>query len=315
MAVNSNTLRTFDHVMMKEEVVDKIYMFEQEDTPIYSGAPKVATKSATPEWSNNTLTAAASNKAEQGAQFVNSTLNSPSRVKNHTQIFTKVAEISGTDEAVAHHGYTSPMAYQKALKMSEIKRDIEFAITQNAPSIVAANGVAPQNAGLETWIVTNASRGSGGAGTGYNSGTGITAAATDGTQRVFVQSHLDTVLQSMYNNGAKPKTIYTNSFNKGRIDGFTGNQTRFSTEVNVISNNIEFYKTSFGNVKVALNPQMRQRTVIIEGQDGIAIRNLRTLRSGVLAKTGDSEREVILTELCSQVNEKAMGVIADLTTA
>lgn len=315
MTVSSNTFRTFDGVSMKELVLDPIYMFEREESPIYSSAPKTKIGSTAPEWQNDTLTAAGDNIHEQGEDFTNSALTAPTRAKNHTQIFYKVAAISGTEQAASHYGYDDAMGYQIAKKTKEIKRDIERAIVQDNASVAGANGVGGEIGGLETWISTNASRGTGGAGTGYNSGTGLTVAPTDGTQRVFTEQLLLDTLKVMYDNGARPSTLYTGSFNKMRFSGFTGNQSRQSNEVKKISNAVEVYETDFGVIKAMINPQMRTRTAILVDSDSIGILNLRTFQRGKLAKTADSEREVVLTELTTRVVEKGLGVIADLTTA
>jgi hypothetical protein len=291
-------------------------MYEREESPIYSSARKEQTKTTTPEWQTQALAAAADNMSIQGDEFTNSSITATARVKNHCQIFEKVAEISGSNLAVDHYGYDNEMSYQLELKTKELKRDIERGIVQNNASVAAANAVAGECGGIETWISTNASRGAGGAGTGYNSGTGLTVAPTDGTQRVLTEQLLLDVMKTGYDNGARFSTIYCGSFNKMRISNtMTGNQTRFSEEAKSLSNTIDVYENDFGKVQIVKNPQMRTRTLILVDPDAISIKNLRAMQRGKIAKTADSEREFVLAELTTRVVEKGLGVIADLTTA
>ncbi|MGL1218043.1 SU10 major capsid protein, partial [Vibrio parahaemolyticus] len=60
---------------------------------------------------------------------------------------------------------------------------------------------------LPSWLTTNVDRGAGGANGGYNAGTSLTVAATDGTTRAFTKALLDSVHQACYTAGGNPSVL------------------------------------------------------------------------------------------------------------
>jgi hypothetical protein len=316
MAIKTNTYETYDATNIPEEVNPAIYMIEREETPIFSSAKKEKIRSTNPEWQTQALAAAGTNVKVQGDELAIEARTPTVRVKNHTQILSKGVSLTGTQQAVDHYNTQSDeFKYQMANAMKELKRDCEFAIVRENASVAGVSGTSGEIGGIESWIATNASRGAGGAGTGYNSGTGLTAAPTDGTQRVLTNGMLDSLLQTMWENGARPKIIHAGGFNKRVISSFQGNATRYNEKADVASNTIAFYKSDFGDLSIALNPQQRTRSVIVYDMDKVAVLNLRPMQTVKVAKTHDSDERVILTEFTTRVVERGLGIIADLTTA
>lgn len=315
MAIKTDTYETYDAVNIPENVLEKIYKIEREESPIYSSAKKQKISSTSPEWQTQALASAGDNINVQGDEFAVDARTPTVRVKNHTQILDKVISITGTNQAVNHYGYENEMAYQKSLASVELKRDIERAIVQNNASVAGSSGTGGEIGGVETWATSNVSRGAGGSNGGYNSGTGLTAAPTDGTQRPFTQELLLSTLQTGYDNGAKFTQIHLGSFNKRKMSTFQGVGTRVSTNENAVSMNVDIFDTDYGRLTAMINPRQRTRTAILYDMDKISVLNLRPMATGKLAKTHDSDEEYVLTECTTRVVEKGIGVIADLTTS
>lgn len=316
MAIKTNTYETFDAVNLKEEVLKKIDRIEREETPIYSSARKEKIISKTPEWQTQALAAAGANAMIEGDAFAVNAALPTVRVKGHTQILRKVVSVTGTNQAVSKYGYANEMANQKALKTIELRRDCELAIVGNNASVAGVSDTtAAQMAGAEAWVESNVSRGTGGANGGWNSGTGVTDAATDGTQRPLTENLLLDVLQTGYDNGARFSVMHAGSHNKQVISSFSGGKTRFSDAEKKITNTVDIYESDYGTLAVAINPQQRSRSVLLYDMSKIAVLNLRPMSEGKLAKTNDSMEEYILTEMTTRVVEKGLGVIADLTTS
>jgi len=317
MAIVTNTYETSGVTHIKEQVLQKMYMFEREETPIFSSAKKTKATTTTPEWLNDTLRAAASNALVEGGALTAAARIAPTKAKNHTQILTETISITGTNQAVEKHGdYSDEKAYQMEKATRQVKRDAEFAITQNVASVATVSDTtAGKLGGIETWAATNVSRGAGGSSGGYNSGTGLTVAATDGTQRVFTEQLLLAVMKTGYDNGARFNQIHTGSYNKLRLSSFSGNATRTSDDVKSISNTITVIENDFGKITAMINPQQRTRTAILYDMDSIGVMNLRPFFKKKLATSNDSEQESLITEFTTRVVEKGIGVIADLTTA
>ena len=76
------------------------------------------------------------------------------------------------------------------------------------------------------------------------------------------------------------------------------------------------YISDWGEHKVIPNRFIRQRTVHIINPEYVQIGFLRRMKYYAVAKTGDSDKEQMLVEYTLRVgNEKAHGVVADLTTS
>lgn len=317
MTIKTDTFETYDAVNIPEEVLDKIYLIEREESPIYSSAKKVKIESTNPEWQTQALADAGNNINVQGDEFANDAVTPTVRVKNHTQILDKVVSITGTNQAVKHYGYENQMENALDLKTRELKRDIERALVQNNASVAGSTGTGGEVGGVETWLTSNVSRGSGGSNGGYNSGTGLTVAPTDGTQRVFTEDLLLGMLQTAYDNGANLTVGHVGSFNKRKMAAFSGNATRFSEDQKGVTNTIDFYEGPFSSKKIAIsiNPRQRTRSALFYDMSKIAVLNLRAMETGKIAKTHDSDERYILSELSLQVVEKGLGIVADLTTS
>jgi hypothetical protein len=127
------------------------------------------------------------------------------------------------------------------------------------------------------------------------------------------------VLQSIWNNGGKPDTILVGGFNKQQFSTFTGrSQPVEQATTKKIVASVEFYESDFGRLGVVPDRFMRARDVLILQMDmwAIAFLNGRKMVSAPLAKTGDSDRKQILSEWTLVArNEKASGIVADLTTS
>jgi hypothetical protein len=74
--------------------------------------------------------------------------------------------------------------------------------------------------------------------------------------------------------------------------------------------------SDFGNVSVVANRFQRERDAFVLDPEYAAVAYLRNFRTETLAKTGDSEKRMILVEYGLKVKtEKAHGIAADLTTS
>jgi len=228
-----------------------------------------------------------------------------------------VPQVSGTQQAVEHAGRDNEMAYQEMLKGLELKRDMEGILCGTNQAKNAGNAsTARVTASVLSWVKSNTSKGASGVDPSAADGTG---SRTDGTQRVFTETLLKTVLQSIWNNGGKPDTIMTGGFNKQVFSTFTGRASPFEeTKAKKITASVDAYESDFGTLKVVANRFSRPRDVLVLQMDmwAIAYLNGRKMVSIPLAITGDSQRKEVLSEYALEArNEKASGGVFDLTTS
>ena len=185
MAILSNTVQTFQMVGIREDLSDVITNIAPTETPFYSMCRKGKAKNRTPEWQRDTLrNPNPANAVVEGNDSPSAiAAGQPDRLKNIVQLFDETVIVSDTAQVVDAAGRSNELKYQVAKSGKALKRDIEMRIAGNYASVVGNTSTAGQCAGAEAWLTTNVSRGATGANGGYNSGTGLVAAATDGTAR------------------------------------------------------------------------------------------------------------------------------------
>jgi len=314
MAQPSETFDTYDSIGEREDLSDVIYNISPTDTPFLSSASKTQATAVLHEWQTDSLTAAsATNAVIEGDEATADAISATTRLSNSSQILDKVVTITGTQEAVDKAGRASEIAYQIAKAAKELKRDLESSLTANNAEVTGAAGTAREMGGLGAWVITNDVFGSGGA-----SGAGIgNTARTDGTQRVFTETQLKSVIKSVWNAGGNPQIIMVGPFNKQKLSGFTGNSTRFDAGADAtLYTSVDVYASDFGQTQVIPNRFSRDRDAWVLDMDYWGVAFLRDFSMHELAKTGDTEKRQLLVECTLEArNEGASGLIADLTTS
>jgi len=315
MAQPTNTFDTYDSVGEREDLSDVIYSISPTDTPFISSAAKTKATAVLHEWQTDALAAAATNNAViEGDEATLDAVTATTRLSNSSQIMDKTVVITGTQEAVDKAGRASEIAYQIAKKAKELKRDMEATITGNQAEVTGDASTARKLGSLGAWVATNDDLSS--AGSPASGGAGNTA-RTDGTQRVFTEASLKSVIKSVWNAGGDPSMIMVGPFNKQKLSGFTGNSTRFDAGADAtLYTSVDVYASDFGQLQVVPNRFSRDRDAYVLDMNYWAIAFLRDFTMHELSKTGDSEKRQLLVEATLESrNEAASGMVADLTTS
>jgi hypothetical protein len=253
----------------------------------------------------------------EGDDAIADATTSTVRLGNICQISRKTPRVTGTQRAVEHAGRDDEMAYQEMLKGLELKRDMEsILVGTNQAKTSGTDSTARTTASVLSWIKTNTNKGSGGADPAAALGANT---RTDGTQRLFTEGNLKSVLQSIWTSGGKPDVIMTGGFNKQVFSTFTGRATPTEdTKAKKIVAAVDAYESDFGTLRIAPNRFMRSRDVLALQMDmwAVAYLNGRRFVSFPLAKTGDSDWKEILSEYTLVArNEKSSGGVFDNTTS
>ena len=311
MAVPSNTMQTYTAVVNREDLSDMVYMISPTETPFLSGSGRGKAASTLHEWTTDVLATAANNAVIEGDDSSAGVVNPGTRVTNRTQISKKVVRLSGTQQAVNSAGNLYTMGKQMAKASAELKRDIEFALTQNTTAVVGAAGTARQTRGLEGWVATNNSLGSGGAAPNPTSNT----APTDGTQRTLTEAMIKTVLQACWMSGGNPDTIMLGGVQKQLFSTFNGGGTQFGNlDDKKLISAIDVYVSDFGTLKLVPNRFQRARTAFVLEMAKWKVAYLRPFTTEDLAKTGDSDAKHLIAEYTLEAaNEAASGAVRDLS--
>lgn len=323
MAAPANTYTSNNAVGNRQELSDVVNRITPEDTPIYSLIPKGTTKVTHPEWEIDELAPPGANAQTEGDDYTFGATTPPKRVGNYTQIFRKEGIVSNTQEEVDNAGKVEQIRYQKLKKGVEIKKDVEFSIVSNVGSVAGATRVS---AGLPAWMTTSVSRGATGANGGFNSGTGLVAPATNGTQRAFTKALADNVMGQAFRSGGNVKHLVFAPYVKEVFVTFMSDANvapfRYAADDkgrNTIISNADVYEGPHGKVLVhsnrvqATNVSVARNAFFLDPDmaEWLWLRKIKEDKD--LAKTGDNTKFVLIGEGTLKVkNEAGHGVAADI---
>jgi hypothetical protein len=316
MAVLAGTYKRYEAIGIRETLSDVIYNIDPEEVPIVSNAGRGKVDNTDYEWQTDSLATPAANAQLEGDDISTFDSSTPTvRLKNYTQISRKTLIISGTLEATSRAGRKSELSYQAAKRGKELKRDMETIIASNQGAQVGAAGTARTTGSLLAFIKTNTSFGATGANPSYTNTP--TATRTDGTLRTWTETILKAVVQSIWTNGGDLKMVMVGGALKQVTSTFTGIASlRFNAEGNKPTSIIgaaDIYVSDFGNLTVVPNRFMRTRDALFLDPEMYEIVYLRPFKTEALAKTGDAEKRMMITEWGLKVkNEKALGLATDL---
>lgn len=327
MAQVSNTFETYDATGIREELANTIARISPEETPFLSMLSRKALKTVHPEWQTDTLaTPDATNNRPEGNDWSYDAVTATTRIGNYAQISDKTVIVSGSLEASDTAGRASELGYQVAKKGLELKTDQEVILLSNQAASAGSGNAATNRttAGFRAWIATNDDMGSGGSSGSFSNG--IQGAATNGTQRAFTKTILDSVILSTYNAGGNPTTFMCSPYVKTVFSTILDDANVVPLRQNVpaaqqvtITAAAEAYRSDFGLITVVPNRQLARagssyaRNAFLITPDMVQLGVFRDVMLETPAKTGDAEKRVLITEYALIVkNEAAHGCAADL---
>ena len=319
----ANTLETYDNsTMIKDDLSEAYSIITPEEVPFQNAIGVGGSADSTyVEWAVVDLQEPdAPNREVEGVETVpNDDPTLGLRMGNYTQISDKVVAVSHTSEAVdAYAENIQRLTRQMALKLREMKRDMEVMLLSNLPADAGGSGTPRVAAGFATWLRTNVILGAGGAAPTL-SGTdrGYPDSGVDpGTAHDFLEEDLNDIIQQSWESGAEPTILMVNGNNKRILSQtFTGNSTRYKDAIDRrLISAVDVYTSDFGEVTVVPNrflPTIDDTYSIYAIDPNFAeVVFLEGPRNKPLAETGHAHRRMIWAEYTLKVhNEAAHGAI------
>lgn len=310
-------LKTTNVVHVREDLSDLIENITPKETPLYTMIEKTKIGNEKPTWLvEETGAPDKNNAAAQGATFVDKANIIPQKRSNPTQIFTETAQVSRTMQSVNTAGSKNELNRQKALKTAKIKTDIEAAIVGNNGSDDGSSTGIGKLAGMESWIQTNVSHGTGGSTPGFSNG--VISAPVNGTTRVVTEDLLINVLATAHDNGATGiNSMFVPTKLKLAMANFQGNASRqIDGGDKKVVRGIKTYDGDFHLIDVIPHRMVTASTIMAFDPDKWALGVVDGLQTEPLAKDADGDRLALVTEvtlICR--NEKANAKLADLKAA
>ena len=293
---------------LAEDFENVIFDVSPTETPMLTMAKRTKATARYHQWQTDSLAAASSNKAEEGADPTYGTAPQTTTLGNYCQISTKTVDISRTLDIVNKYGRKSEVAMQLMKRGKELKRDMEFTICRNQPS---ASTTARATAGWECMISANLVRANNAQTTDY-SVRGFSAASwtapEDGSLVAFNEADLVSALGLAWEDGGDPSIIMMSKKNKNLFNAFTGVATKFNevkgSSQAVVTGAADVYVSSYGNHAVKLNRYQRDQAVFCIDPEYISVAYLDGIKKTPMAKTGDAERYLLTVEYCLVSNSQ-----------
>lgn len=318
MAVPANTAQRYQSTVIKEDLSSVAELIAPTETPFISAIGKGTANSTYSEWVTVDLAAASDTNAEvEGNDVVADPNNEGVRLGNYAQLSDKVAQVSTSREASDEAGDLNRMSKQIAMKVQELKRDMEKQVLSNKAANPGSASTARVSASFASFLRTNVSRGTGGVNpvlsgttTGYP-----TTAATDGTQRALTEALFKTVQATTWAAGGDPTLVFVGAANKQLISAWTGNATTFrEMDSRKIVAAVDIYVGDFGEVQIVPSRLMRSRDLLIVDPSKVEIAYYQKMKQVELAKTGHSDKRMVSVEYMLRTKaEIAHGGIFDLS--
>jgi len=325
MAIVTNAFDTYDAIGNREDLTDQIYDISPTDTPFMSGIARNSATATLHEWQTDVLATPTAVGKLEGDETVRAATVPTVRLGNYCQISSRDATVTGTQEKVNHAGRRSEMSYQMAKKTKEVKRDIETTIlgaqVANAGAAATARAAAGAGAWIGTTDGTNTVRGVAGTDPVLANGVPDTIEGA-GTAAAVTEAGLNTLLGAIWSNGGEPSTIMVGAKLKTAFSALRGRVgSRQAVSEDTILAAAQIYSSDFGDLRIVPNRFMplhsvdttEQQTIYIFDMNHWAVSYLRSFVRFPLAKVGDAESNVVLSEFTLESrNELASGSMSDV---
>lgn len=304
-----------DIVGMAEDIEDAIFDISPTETPFLTMARRTKATNTLHQWQTDALAAAAANRQLEGDEAAFTTATPTSLYANYTQISFKTVAVSRTANTVKKYGRAKELARLVTKYGRELKRDIENALVGNQGSSAGSNTVARSSAGFEAMIFTTAGGGNGinahnTTGTTSAYAGGVFLAPTDGSATVTVtEAILTSGIQAAWTDGGNPSVIMLPYNQKARMAAFSGATKYAGSYMNqsaqkqaALVGAVDLYISDAGEHKLVLNRYVRTRSILGIDPEYVSVAFLDGIQMHDLAKTGDSEKKLLVTEFCLQLD-------------
>lgn len=317
MTTPTNAVSTITAIGNREDLANIIYDISPTSTPFLSGISHGAATATNHEWQTDSIGTASNNAQIEGNDSAATAAIPSVRLGNNTQISTKTPMVTRTQREVDSAGRGDELDYQVMKNAKLMKNDMETALLANKIKVAGTASVARELGGIESWLSSNTNLG---AGTGA-AGSGGTVARIAGTARAFDEAQLKSVLASCWDNGGDPDTIMVGSTIKQAMSGIVNGGSAGAAQ-RVVDGNaatvhtaIDIYVSDFGSLAVVPNRFQVQTSMLVLQMDMFAMASITEFQETPLAKVGDSDKVMLVSEYTLESrNEAASGIVADLTS-
>lgn len=305
--------KTYDQVGKKEDISDVISNISPTKTPFQSLLKSEKVNNTIYQWQEDSLATVADNAQVEGFTAADSDMTATTMRSNYTQIMAKTVNVSTTADVISTYGRAKETAYQLAKKADELKRELEYALVGKAQNAAAGStSVARTFANVfGTDVGSNAV---------IHADVTVTTDSDTGTVGTqagpLTEANILAVCQKMYEQGSEGKYIMVKPADAPLIAAFAASSGRnrdFSNGTKLV-NVVDLYVSPFGEQRVIINRFLKATEALVFDPAMWSLVTLRPWTRELLAKTGDSDRHLIVGEFSlKHKNYKATGRITNLS--
>lgn len=308
----SNMVVTSQQVGKKLDVDDVISNLTPYDTPFQTTIDTDKTNEVVFTWMEDRLRDVKDNAQVEGFEAQDSAQTQPTTRQNTTQILSETYNISRTANKIGLYGRNKESARLAVNVGRALKRDLENAMIGTGQTMVLDDGTgARKMAGYQAMIDPSMVVTAGGAGA---------SAKSPLTEDLVLDA-----AQRVYDAGAEASIIMIKSTDARRFADFAyttpstagaPGQARIRDlgQGKKLINAVELYESSYGTQRVVLNRFIRETDALVFDPDMWMKVTLDPWQTELLAKTGDSQRTMMVGEFSlKHRNFKASSLITNLS--
>jgi len=308
MSQITGTFSTYQAKANREDLSNSIYNIDPFDTPVMSMSRRRNAKNRTFDWQTENLPAVNPNNAQiEGFQLANSNGTPTVRLTNVTQISSRDATVSGSQEAADAAGKGSEMGHQMAMASKVLKSDMETIMCSRQPR---ADGADPNTArnteAISHWLgrakdKTGAVNGAIAPGT-VTAGvpvlpTDAFAAVAGASQVALTETMVNDAMQKAYTNGAHPDKLILPPAIRRTVSTFQGrSKSMVQVGATTVQSTVDVIATDFGRVMVMPSLWLASDTGLLIDADFLATAFFRNFNHTLLAIVGDARTRMIVVE-------------------
>jgi hypothetical protein len=291
-------LVTYNDTSRPEDLVSVVTNISPNETPLLNKLARGAdSKQTVHEYLVDTFANSADNAQVEGAAFLDQAVAAPTRARNLNQIFRSDVEVSGTEQIVSDPGQ---LPYQVSKKLKEHAKDIERGLMAGSQASGNTNA-ARRMTGVINAITTNA-----------------TTMASNST---LTETIYNNMLQLVHGSTDMfPDMVFVGSTLKRSISGFTGGNTKnVDAQAKKLISSVAVYEGDFGIQQIMIH---REVPNAVSGRSVVGINSayhrlsyLRPTKVEDIAKVGDSDRKMIVTEMTIEHTGQATGFVLNGLTS
>jgi len=289
-----STLVTYNDTSRPEDLVSVVTNVSPTQTPLLSRLSRGAqAKGTLHEYLLDTFASSADNAAIEGAAFSSDVLVAPTRGSNITQIFRNDIEVSGTQQMVSE---PEALNYQTRKTLKEHAKDIEKAMMAGSQASGETDG-ARRMTGVINALTTNAT--------------------TQASASTLTEAGYNDLLELVHGSTDEfPNMVFVGSKLKRTISGFTGGNTKnLDGTTGKVSNFVAIYEGDFGVQEIMIHRDVPNaaagRSIVGINSDYHRISYMRPTNIVEIAKVGDSDRKMLLTEVTLEHTGEKTGFVAN----